>query len=61
MNQFLNWLNQPSSLDPVLKSAMANLWFVTIHPFDDGNVRIGRAIMDRQIAVADGSEKRFIV
>ncbi len=59
MNQFLNWLNQPSSLDPVLKSAIAHLWFVTIHPFDDGNGRIGRAIMDRQLAVADGNEKRF--
>ncbi len=59
MNQLLNWLNQPSSLDPVLKSAIAHLWFVAIHPFDDGNVRIGSAIMDRQLAVADGNEKRF--
>lgn len=59
MNQFLIWFNQPSSIDPVLKSAIAHLWFVTIHPFDDGNGRIGRAIMDRQLAVAEGSEKRF--
>ena len=59
MNQFLNWLNQHSSFDPVIKSAIAHLWFVTIHPFDDGNGRIGRAIMDRQLAVADGNQKRF--
>ena len=59
MNQFFNWLNQPLSIDPVLKSAIAHLWFVTIHPFDDGNGRIGRAIMDRQFAVAEGNEKRF--
>jgi len=59
MDQFLNWLNQASAIDPVLKSAIAHLWFVTIHPFDDGNGRIGRAIMDRQLAVAEGSTKRF--
>lgn len=59
MNQFLNWFNQISAIDPVIKSAIAHLWFVTIHPFDDGNGRIGRAIMDRQLAVADGSSKRF--
>jgi Fic family protein len=59
MDQFLYWLNQPLAIDPVLKAAIAHLWFVTIHPFDDGNGRIGRAIMDRQLAVADGSSKRF--
>lgn len=59
MDQFLHWINQPLSIDPVLKSAIAHLWFVTVHPFDDGNGRIGRAIMDRQLAVADGSSKRF--
>ena len=59
MNQFLNWINLPSSIDPVLKSAIAHLWFVTIHPFADGNGRIGRAIMDRELAVADGTPKRF--
>lgn len=59
MDQFLYWINQPLSIDPVLKSAIAHLWFVTIHPFDDGNGRIGRVIMDRQLAIADGSSKRF--
>lgn len=59
MDQFLHWINQPLSIDPVLKSAIAHLWFVTVHPFDNGNGRIGRAIMDRQLAVADGSSKRF--
>lgn len=59
IDQFLYWINQPLSIDPVLKSAIAHLWFVTIHPFDDGNGRIGRAIMDRQLAIADGSSKRF--
>jgi Fic family protein len=59
MNQLLHWINQPLSIDPVLKSAIAHLWFVTVHPFDDGNGRIGRAIMDRELAVADGSSKRF--
>lgn len=59
MDQLLHWINKPLSIDPVLKSAIAHLWFVTVHPFDDGNGRIGRAIMDRQLAVADGSSKRF--
>lgn len=59
MDQLLHWINQPLSIDPVLKSAIAHLWFVTVHPFDDGNGRIGRAVMDRQLAVADGSSKRF--
>jgi Fic family protein len=59
MDQLMYWINQPLSIDPVLKSAIAHLWFVTVHPFDDGNGRIGRAIMDRQLAVADGSSKRF--
>lgn len=59
MDQLLHWINQPLSIDPVFKSAIAHLWFVTVHPFDDGNGRIGRAIMDRQLVVADGSSKRF--
>ena len=46
-------------MDPVLKAAIAHLWFVTIHPFDDGNGRIARAIADMQLARADGTAQRF--
>ncbi|MEP6735144.1 MAG: Fic family protein [Chryseolinea sp.] len=59
MKKFLNWFNQPAKTDPVLKAAIAHLWFVTIHPFDDGNGRIARAIADMQLARADGSKQRF--
>jgi Fic family protein len=59
MSQFLNWFNADKSIDPVLKAAIAHLWFVTIHPFDDGNGRIARAIADMQLARADGSKQRF--
>jgi Fic family protein len=59
MNKFLEWFNKPTTLDPVLKAAIAHLWFVTIHPFDDGNGRIARAIADMQLARADGSRQRF--
>jgi len=46
-------------MDPVLKAAMAHLWFVTIHPFDDGNGRIARAITELSLSRADGSKDRF--
>jgi Fic family protein len=59
MQAFLNWFNKEQSLDPVIKSAIAHLWFVTIHPFDDGNGRIARAIADMQLARADESARRF--
>jgi Fic family protein len=59
MNTFLRWFNQTTPLDPVLKAAIAHLWFVTLHPFDDGNGRIARAIADMQLARADGSRQRF--
>jgi Fic family protein len=61
MKQFLKWFNSPLSdnEDPVLRSALAHLWFVTIHPFDDGNGRIARAIADMQMARADKSGQRF--
>jgi Fic family protein len=59
MDKFLNWLNSETSLDTVIKAAIAHLWFVTIHPFDDGNGRIARAIADMQLARADGSNQRF--
>lgn len=59
MAAFVNWFNTEDDLDPVLKSAIAHLWFVTIHPFDDGNGRIARAIADMQLARADKTAQRF--
>ncbi len=59
MKQFLDWFNGNQPLDPVLKSALAHFWFVTIHPFEDGNGRIARAIADMQLARADGLPQRF--
>ncbi len=59
MNTFFEWFNKTTTTDPVLKAAIAHLWFVTIHPFDDGNGRIARAIADMQLARADASRQRF--
>lgn len=59
MNAFLEWFNANQEMDPVLKAAFAHLWFVTIHPFEDGNGRITRAITDMQLARADKSNQRF--
>lgn len=59
MQQFIAWFNTNTSADPVLKAGIAHLWFVTIHPFEDGNGRITRAITDMQLARADGSTQRF--
>ena len=59
MTAFLDWFNADQDMDPVLKAAFAHLWFVTIHPFDDGNGRITRAITDMQLARADQSKQRF--
>lgn len=59
MNKFLHWFNTESDTDAVLKAAIAHLWFVTIHPFDDGNGRIARAITDLLLARADGTAQRF--
>lgn len=59
MNLFLDWFNSKQDIDPVLKAAFAHLWFVTIHPFEDGNGRITRAITDMQLARADQSKQRF--
>lgn len=59
MGEFLKWLNFDSDLDLVLKSAIAHFWFVTIHPFDDGNGRIARAIADLLLARSDSSSQRF--
>lgn len=59
MDKFLNWFNNENCLDPVLKAAIAHFWFIIIHPFDDGNGRIGRAITDMLLAGAEGSGERF--
>lgn len=59
MKVFINWFNTEDRLDPVIKAGIAHLWFITIHPFDDGNGRIARAIADMQLARADGSAQRF--
>lgn len=59
MDKFLDWFNQEDRLDPVLKAAIAHFWFIIIHPFDDGNGRIGRAITDLLLARAEGSGERF--
>ena len=59
MNIFLNWFENENGLDLVLKAAIAHLWFVTIHPFDDGNGRITRAIIDMLLARSDKSVQRF--
>jgi Fic family protein len=59
MKTFLNWFNSDNDYDPVLKAAVAHLWFVTVHPFDDGNGRIARAIADMQLARADADHQRF--
>jgi Fic family protein len=59
MQQFIEWFNKRPSMDPVLKAAVAHFWFVTIHPFEDGNGRIARAIADMALARADGTNDRF--
>lgn len=59
MAGFINWFNKERKLDPVLKSAIAHLWFVTIHPFEDGNGRIARAIAEMQLARAEKTPQRF--
>ncbi|MEE4198601.1 MAG: Fic family protein [Bacteroidales bacterium] len=59
MNMFLDWFNNSIENDLVLKAAIAHLWFVTIHPFDDGNGRIARALTDMILAQSDKSTQRF--
>ncbi len=59
MTRFIDWFNTDQSLDPILKAAVAHLWFVTIHPFDDGNGRIARASADMQLARAERSRFRY--
>ncbi|NOX67488.1 MAG: Fic family protein [Chlorobi bacterium] len=59
MTGFLNWFNNKKSIDLVLKASIAHLWFVTLHPFEDGNGRITRAITDMLLARSDGLPQRF--
>jgi Fic family protein len=59
MRAFLAWFEGKSPMDPVLKAGLAHLWFVTIHPFDDGNGRIARAIADMALARSEQSAQRF--
>ncbi len=58
MSRFLGWF-ETATPDPVLKAGIAHLWFVTVHPFDDGNGRIARAIADLALARAEGTAQRF--
>ena len=59
MTLFLKWFNGTDGTDPVLRAGLAHLWFVTIHPFDDGNGRIARAIADMALARSEQSSQRF--
>ncbi|MBI5241299.1 MAG: Fic family protein [Elusimicrobia bacterium] len=59
MTAFLDWANRTGDMDPVLRAAAAHLWFVTIHPFDDGNGRIARAIADWALARSEDTPRRF--
>jgi len=59
MESYLQWFNAPPKVDPVLRAAIAHFWFVTIHPFEDGNGRIARAIADMALARADKTKERF--
>jgi Fic family protein len=59
MGTFLRWFNAPTTCDPFIKAGLAHLWFLTIHPFGDGNGRIARAINDMALARAHGTGQRF--
>jgi Fic family protein len=59
MARFIKWFNTPAKVDPVIKSALAHFWFVTIHPFEDGNGRIARAIADLALAQSEKTAQRF--
>jgi Fic family protein len=59
MKVFINWFNTENKIDSVIKAAIAHLWFVTIHPFEDGNGRITRALTDMLLARSDKSTQRF--
>ena len=59
MHRFLDWFNADEATEPVLKAAQLHLWFVTVHPFDDGNGRIARAITELALARSERSPQRF--
>jgi Fic family protein len=59
MVRFIKWCNSSAAMDPVIKSALAHFWFVTIHPFEDGNGRIARAIADLMLARSEKTSQRF--
>ncbi len=59
MDKFLSWFNNEAALDPVLKAAITHFWFIIIHPFDDGNGRIARAISDMLLTRAENNPERF--
>ncbi len=59
MAVFLDWFNRDDGSDLVLRAAIAHLWFVTIHPFEDGNGRVARALADMMPARSEGSSQRF--
>ena len=59
ISQFLNWFNENDEIDLVIKAAIAHLWFVTIHPFQDGNGRITRALTDMLLSQSDNTTQRF--
>jgi Fic family protein len=59
MDRFLDWYNSEQGLDPVLKAAIAHFWFIIIHPFDDGNGRLGRALTDLMLSRSENSAERF--
>ncbi|MFN8179061.1 MAG: Fic family protein [bacterium] len=59
MKRFLQWFNARAGIDPVLKAGVAHFWFIALHPFDDGNGRIARAITDMALSRADGTRDRF--
>ncbi|MBR2618925.1 MAG: Fic family protein [Paludibacteraceae bacterium] len=59
MDEFITWINASQDIDPYIKAAVAHLWFVAIHPFDDGNGRITRTITDMLLTKADGTPHRF--
>lgn len=59
MSRFLHWFENPGDTDPLLLAGLAHLWFITIHPFDDGNGRIARAIADMALARTEKTGQRF--